>query len=85
VIADQESETGQIRAEPGMQAAIAEFIRTHGVTRCPTACVLPTQASVTAHDREALTAYAQSRDRLRRARAARKLEFSPSFSDRPPR
>ena len=26
--------------------AVAEFIRTKGITRCPTACVLPTQGSV---------------------------------------
>ena len=26
--------------------AVAEFIRTKGITRCPTACVLPTQALV---------------------------------------
>jgi hypothetical protein len=25
---------------------VAEFIRTKGITRCPTACVLPTQALV---------------------------------------
>jgi hypothetical protein len=35
-------------------AAVAAFIRAHGVTRCPTACAVPTQASVTASDRETL-------------------------------
>ena len=33
------------------EAVIAEFIRTRGITRCPTACVLPTQGSVDAADR----------------------------------
>jgi hypothetical protein len=33
--------------------AVAEFIRTKGITRCPTACVLPTQALVGAADRAA--------------------------------
>ena len=33
--------------------AVAEFIRTKGITRCPTACVLPTQGSVAAADRVA--------------------------------
>ncbi len=49
---------------------IAEFIRTKGITRCPTACVLPTQGSVDAADRAALEEYAVARDRLRQARAA---------------
>jgi hypothetical protein len=49
---------------------VAEFIRTKGVTRCPTACVLPTQASVAAADREALSEYAARRAERRRARVA---------------
>src|SRR5262249_34728491 len=50
--------------------AIAEFIRSKGITRCPTACVSPTQASVGAADRAALEKHAATRDRLFRARAA---------------
>jgi hypothetical protein len=49
---------------------IAEYIRTKGVTRCPTACVVPTQASVTAADRAALEEYRSERDRQRREKAA---------------
>jgi hypothetical protein len=49
---------------------VAEFIRVKGVTRCPTACVLPTQASVAAADREALGEYAARRAERRRARMA---------------
>jgi hypothetical protein len=49
---------------------VAEFIRTKGVTRCPTACVLPTQASVATADREALGEYAARRAERRRARVA---------------
>jgi hypothetical protein len=49
---------------------VAEFIRTKGVTRCPTACVLPTQASVADTDREALGEYAARRAERRRARVA---------------
>jgi hypothetical protein len=52
------------------QAIIAEYIRTKGVTRCPTACVVPTQASVTAADRVALEEYAVERARQRREKAA---------------
>ena len=50
--------------------AVIEFIRTKGITRCPTACVLPTQGLVAAADRTALEEYAVARDRLRRAQAA---------------
>jgi hypothetical protein len=49
--------------------AVAEFIRTKGITRCPTACVSPTQAFVGAADRAALQAHAVSRDRVHKARA----------------
>jgi hypothetical protein len=51
-------------------AVIAEFIRTRGVTRCPTACVVPTQASVNAADRAALSEYVDARSRQRREKAA---------------
>jgi hypothetical protein len=57
-------------ADGDCETAVAEFIRTKGVTRCPTACVLPTQGSVAAADRAALAAYAAVRDQVRRARAA---------------
>ena len=48
--------------------AVAEFIRTKGITRCPTAFVLPTQALLGAADRAASEEYAATRDRLLRAR-----------------
>jgi hypothetical protein len=47
---------------------IAEFIRSKGVTRCRTACVSPTQASVAAADRAELEEYALARNRSRRAK-----------------
>jgi hypothetical protein len=52
------------------EAEIAEFIRTRGITRCPTACVSPTQGLVAAADRAALEEYAVERERTRRARLA---------------
>jgi hypothetical protein len=52
------------------EAEIAEFIRTRGITRCPTACVSPTQGLVAAADRAALEEYAGERERIRRARLA---------------
>jgi hypothetical protein len=36
------------------EAAVAAFIRTNGVTRCPTACVVRTQGTVSPADQEAL-------------------------------
>jgi hypothetical protein len=50
--------------------AIAEFIRSKGITRCPTACVLPTHGLIAAADRIALEQHAIARDRLHRERAA---------------
>jgi hypothetical protein len=57
------------------EAAVAEFIRKRGVTRCPTACVLPSQGSIAAADRAALAEYAMARDRARRAKVAAHTQF----------
>ncbi len=66
------------------ETAVAEFIRTRGVTRCPTACVLPTQGSVAAADRSALEEYAVARERMRRARSTARLNsFFPVVFTRP--
>jgi 7-keto-8-aminopelargonate synthetase-like enzyme len=64
----------QIRPEMDCDAAVAEFIRTRGVTRCPTACVLPTQGAVAAADRDALEEYAARRDQVRRVRLAARMQ-----------
>ena len=47
------------------EAAVAAFIRSKGVTRCPTACVLPTQGTIGASDRAALQRYAVVRSQSR--------------------
>jgi hypothetical protein len=54
----------------GSDAVIAEFIRTKGITRCPTACVLPTQGSVDAADRALLEEHAMTQEKLRLTKAA---------------
>jgi hypothetical protein len=53
------------------EAAVAIFIRTKGVTRCPTACVLPTQGLPDAADQAALEQYATARNRSWRMKMAR--------------
>jgi hypothetical protein len=53
--------------ERDLQAAVAEFIRANGVTRCPTACLVPTDGLVDVADRLALAEYAVKRERLRQA------------------
>lgn len=66
-------------------AAVAAFIRHRGVTRCPTACLLPTQASVSAADRERLeirAAELESRRLERRSEEWRRL-FGPLAQEAP--
>jgi hypothetical protein len=70
------------------EAAVAAFIRNKGVTRCPTACLVRTQASVSAADRAALEQYEAERERSRRtnlvaAAALFGAPLPPSGSDRP--
>ena len=47
------------------EAAISAFIRSKGITRCPTACAAPTHASGSAADRDALRQRAERLDALR--------------------
>ena len=51
-------------------AAVAAFIRSNGITRCPTACALPTQGTIGAHDRAALADYAAARSQSRQLKVA---------------
>jgi hypothetical protein len=58
------------------EAAVAAFLRTKGVTRCPTACAVPTQGTIAATDRAALENYATVRAQARRQRqVARERSF----------
>jgi len=56
-------------------AAVAEFLRKKGVTRCPTVCVVPTHASVGEKDREALREYVAAKEaaRLEKIRSYQQL------------
>jgi hypothetical protein len=48
------------------EAALADFLRNKGVTRCPTACVAPTRATVADADRATLRSYEDTREVARR-------------------
>ena len=51
-------------------ALVAEFMRKKGITRCPTACAVPTHAAVSEADRAALQDYNAAKEaaRLEKAR-----------------
>ena len=58
------------------EAEVAAFIRLHGVTRCPTACVVRTQATIDQADREALQRRAaEEEDRRKRRSNALAISF----------
>jgi hypothetical protein len=67
------------------ESVIAEFIRTKGVTRCPTACVLPTQGSIDPADQAALEKHALAQERSRQAKAAARAPLVWSVSFPPPK
>jgi hypothetical protein len=53
------------------EEAVAEFIRSKGVTRCPTACSGPTQATVAHSDRTELQRYEEAQEAARLERPIR--------------
>ena len=58
------------------EAAIAQFLRTRGVTRCPTVCVVPTRATIAEADRAAYRDYIAAKE-------AARLEKAKSLRHRP--
>jgi hypothetical protein len=60
-------------------AEIAAFIRIKGVTRCPTACVVPTQSSPSLPDQAALAEHAVARDQLLRTKTAARWQVFGSL------
>jgi len=52
-------------SEADYEAAVAAFLRTKGVTRCPTVCVIPTQATVAEADRAAYREHVAAQDAAR--------------------
>jgi hypothetical protein len=66
-------------SDPEYARAVAQFLSKKGVTRCPTACVVPTRASVSDADRAALRDHAETREAVRQAR---RHEFQQIISPR---
>src|SRR5437016_13714375 len=56
----------------GDEDAVAEFIRSKGITRCPTACSSPTEATLAQSDRHDLKRYAEAQETARLARSPRR-------------
>jgi hypothetical protein len=54
-------------------AQIAAFIKQKGVTRCPTACALPTHASIAVADRDALRRRDDEKEARREERRLREV------------
>jgi hypothetical protein len=58
--------------------AIEEFLKKKSITRCPTACVVPTGASVGDADRAALRDHDAAREEARRTRLRNLLQMLAS-------
>jgi hypothetical protein len=63
------------------QAAVAAFLSTKGVTRCPTVCVVPTQATIAEADRAAYRDYISAKEaaRLEKLKSLQPLVHIPSL------
>lgn len=68
------------------EAAIEKFLRTKTITRCPTVCAVPTQATIADSDRAAYRNYIETKEaaRLARAKTLRNGVGYPVNGDRSP-
>jgi len=67
-------------SETDYEAAIAAFLSTRGVTRCPTVSAVPTQATVAEADRAAYRDYVAAQEAAR----LEKQKSLPQFVNLPP-
>jgi hypothetical protein len=66
------------------EAAIAQFLQTKAVTRCPTVCAVPTQATVADSDRAAYRDYVAAKEAARLAKTkSLRLSANPWPSPNP--
>ena len=63
----------EVMSQSEYEAAVAAYIEKRGITRCPTACVVRTQGTVSLADREALQKRAAEAEQLRLHRRPRHL------------
>ena len=70
-------------SEAEYEAAVAAYLRTKGVTRCPTVCVVPTQATIAEADRAAYRDYVAAKEAAR-AEKAKTLQQMLHLSPPPP-
>ncbi|HXC90477.1 MAG TPA: hypothetical protein VNV18_09970 [Stellaceae bacterium] len=61
------------------ETAVAHFLRTKGVTRCPTVCAVPTQAIVADADRAAYRDYVAAKEAARLEKLRLQRHFVPSW------
>ena len=68
-------------SEAEYKAAVAAFLSTKGVTRCPTVCAVPTQATIAEADRAAYRQYliAQEEARLEKLKSVQPIVDLPSL------
>jgi len=64
------------------EAAVAAFLSTRGVTRCPTVCAVPTQATVAEADRAAYRDYIAAKEaaRLEKQKSLQQLVHLPPLA-----
>jgi len=70
-------------SEAEYEAAVAAYLRTKGVTRCPTVCVVPTQATIAEADRAAYRDYVAAQEAAR-AEKVKTLQQMLHLSPPPP-
>jgi len=70
-------------SEAEYEAAVAAYLRTKGVTRCPTVCIVPTQATIAEADRAAYRDYVAAKEAAR-AEKVKTLQQILHFSPPPP-
>jgi len=70
-------------SEADYEAAVAAYLRTKGVTRCPTVCVVPTQATIAEADRAAYRDYVAAQEAAR-AEKMKTLQQMLHLSPPPP-
>jgi hypothetical protein len=70
-----------VMSETDYEAAVAAFLTTKGVTRCPTVCVVPTQATVAEADRAAYRDYIAAKEaaRIEKLKSAQHIVPLPPF------